>query len=237
MATSSARRTAEMVQDLWRLCDILRDDGVTYHQYINELTYLLFLKMANETGSDSGLPKGYRWHDLYEKSSQARFDFYHKLLLRLGGAESKIISTIYAHPTSLIRHPDNLDALVDGIEQLQWHSVEQEALGDIYEGLVEKTASEALRGAGQYFTPRPLVEVIVRVIQPQPNETIHDPAAGTGGFLIVADQYRRKMKRGRKRVKYGKVYGVEINPDTHRLLCMNTFLHGIDGEFYLADSL
>lgn len=226
-----------MVQSLWHLCDILRDDGVTYHQYINELTYLLFLKMAEEASAESGLPIGYRWRDLQKQCGEARFRFYHELLLELGNAKSDIIKCIYAHPTSLIRHPENLDALVDSIESLDWHSVHQEALGDIYEGLLEKTSKEASRGAGQYFTPRPLVEAIVSVIRPQFYETIQDPAAGTGGFLVVADRFRRKAIGKQSRRNPGQAYGVELNPDTYRLLCMNTHLHGIDGKYFLEDTL
>jgi type I restriction enzyme M protein len=225
--------TRDLVQTLWGLCNILRDDGITYHQYVNELSYLLFLKMAQEIGREKEMPAGFRWSDLARRSGQSQFDFYRKQLVTLGTQGSDTTRTIFANPTSLLRHAKSLNVLVTKIDELDWYSARTEGLGDLYEGLLEKSATEKKSGAGQYFTPRTLIESIVKVIKPVPGEMIVDPAAGTGGFLVVAHQYLEQFNSS-KRTRY---VGVELVQDTHRLLLMNTILHGMDGKFILADSL
>jgi N-6 DNA Methylase len=181
-----------LVQKLWGLCNILRDDGITFHQYVNELSFLLFLKMAQEIDAEGDIPVGYRWNDLARLKGGDQFDFYRRQLVILGTAGTANVRTIFANPTSLLRHAESLSALVAKIDELDWYSAKREGLGELYEGLLEKNASEKKSGAGQYFTPRPLIEAIVEVMQPLTNEVILDPAAGTGGFLVVANDYAKK---------------------------------------------
>ncbi|KQT95714.1 SAM-dependent methyltransferase [Methylobacterium sp. Leaf469] len=224
----------DIAHKLWGLCNVLRDDGITYHQYVNELTYLLFLKMAQEIGSEQDLPIGYRWKDLAGQAPALQFDFYRRQLVVLGTTADPIIRAIFANPTSLLRHPESLSTLVAKIDELDWYNVQREGLGDIYEGLLERNASEKKSGAGQYFTPRALIETIVAVIKPRASDIIHDPAAGTGGFLVVANDYISKSKSNKLKPIF---VGVELVQDTHRLLLMNTILHGLKGDFVHGDSL
>jgi type I restriction enzyme M protein len=163
--------TKDIVAKLWSLCHILRDDGITYNEYVTELTYLLFLKMMAETGRESMLPDGYRWEELDKREGLDQLDYYRRLLLDLGS------------------HGKEQVAAIDAIDRLDWFSARDEGLGNLYEGLLEKNAAEKKSGAGQYFTPRPLIDCIVRLIRPQSGELIQDPAAGTGGFLVAADRY------------------------------------------------
>ena len=231
-----------IVQKLWSLCDILRDDGITYYQYVNELTYLLFLKIAQEKEIDKELPLGYSWSDLVSKqSAQARFDFYLNLLVELATKGSARVKAIFAHPTSLLRHPKSLDLLVKKIDALDWYNARREGFGDLYEGLLQKNANEKKSGAGQYFTPRPLIECMVNVAKPKAGEVIQDPAAGTCGFIVVANEYIEnnlaKQKRTRGSTNKPKFYAVELVQDTHRLALMNAMLHGVEGEIIHGDTL
>lgn len=229
--------THDIVAKLWNLCNILKDDGVTYHQYVTELTYLLFLKMADETERKDQLPPGYRWADLKAKSAPMRFMFYKKMLSRLGRHSLPLVKEIYANASSFIKKPATLSSLVSEIDKIGWFSARQEGLGDLYEGLLEKNANEKKSGAGQYFTPRPLIEAMVEVMRPTVDDIIQDPAAGTGGFLIVANRYICRMSDPAswpeaKYRKYatGTFYGMEHVQDTHRLALMNLMLHGIDSN-------
>jgi type I restriction enzyme M protein len=237
--------TADIVQKLWRLCDILRDDGITYHQYVTELTFLLFLKMAKETGTDKQLPPGYRWGDLESKEGVEQLTFYREMLLHLGSKGSRRVQEIYANAQTSLKIPRNLKKLVDAIDELDWYSAKTEGLGDLYEGLLEKNASEKKSGAGQYFTPRPLIDAMVAVIKPAPGERVQDPAAGTCGFLIAADRYIKAQTDGNFDLPKAEqdfqrkqaFYGVELVPDAHRLALMNLLLHGIEGDLLLGDTL
>jgi len=155
-----------------------------------ELTFLLFLKMAKETGQESQLPKGYRWADL-EKDGIAQLTFYRELLVHLGAEGSPRVQAIFANATTSFRQPRNLRTVVENIDALDWYSAKSEGLGDMYEGLLERNAEETKSGAGQYFTPRPLIDCMVDRIQPQPGEVVQDPAIGTAGFLVAANRYVR----------------------------------------------
>jgi type I restriction enzyme M protein len=240
-----ATTTTDIVQKLWSLCHVLRDDGITYHQYVTELTYLLFLKMAQETEREDQIPEGYRWRDLEKKTGISLLNFYRALLLHLGTEAKGRVQEIYANASTSLREPRNLKKLVDAIDDLDWYDAREEGLGNLYEGLLEKNASEKKSGAGQYFTPRALIDSIVRLIQPQPGELIQDPAAGTGGFLIAADRYIKEhtdnlyaLSRRDQNFQIKKAfYGVELVPETHRLALMNLMLHGIEGDLWLGDSL
>ena len=237
--------TQEIVQKLWALCHVLRDDGITYHEYVTELTYLLFLKMMQETGREKDLPKSYRWGDLVAKDGVDQLNFYRELLLHLGTKASGRTQAIFANASTSLTQPKNLKTLVTNIDGLDWYSAKSEGIGDLYEGLLEKNAAEKKSGAGQYFTPRPLIECMVNVMQPKAGELIEDPAAGTGGFLIAADRYIKSktdnlFDLGADQQQFQKkraFYGVELVPDTHRLLLMNAMLHDIEGDLLCGDSL
>jgi type I restriction enzyme M protein len=238
--------TSDIVQKLWNLCHVLRDDGITYHQYVTELTYLLFLKMVEETETEDQLPEGYRWRDVVRRSGQDQLDFYRGLLIHLGGRGSELVRDIYVGASTSLRQPRNLASLVASIDGLDWFSARREGLGELYEGLLEKNAGEQKSGAGQYFTPRPLIESVVALVQPQPGEVVQDPAAGTGGFLIIADRWVKDHThnlfdlddRRQEFQRRDAFVGMELVPETHRLLLMNALLHGIEGtHLKLGDTL
>lgn len=239
--------TFDIVQKLWGLCDVLRDDGITYHQYVTELTYLLFLKMAQETGTEKNIPEGYRWADLTQKDGIEQMNFYRQLLVYLGTSDqtSNRVQAIFSDANTYLREPRYLKKLVSSIDELDWYSAKQEGLGDLYEGLLEKNANEKKSGAGQYFTPRPLIDCMVTVVKPQAGELVQDPALGTGGFLIAADRYIKQhtdnlldLDERQQQFQYKQAfYGMELVPDTHRLALMNAMLHDIEGDFLLGDTL
>lgn len=241
--------TLDIVGKLWNLCNILKDDGVTYHQYVNELTYLLFLKMAQETGKENQIPKDYRWEILTAKSAPDRLSFYKELLVKLGSESSPLVQEIYANASSFIKKPATLSTLITEIDRLDWYDARKEGLGDLYEGLLQKNADEKKSGAGQYFTPRPLIDSMVEVTQPRLGDTIQDPAAGTGGFLISADRYIRAHtdidsldEAAQRQLLQKTFYGMEHVQDAHRLALMNLMLHGIEshkeeGGIYYGDTL
>ncbi|AGK99847.1 N-6 DNA methylase [Desulfoscipio gibsoniae] len=237
--------TQEIVQKLWNLCNVLRDDGITFHQYVTELTYILFLKMMKETEQESQIPEGYRWDDLVEKKGTELKNFYRKLLVDLGQEGRGSVKLIYANAYTNIEEPKNLEKIIRSIDGLDWYSAREEGLGALYEGLLEKNASEKKSGAGQYFTPRPLINVMVRLIDPKPGEKCNDPAAGTFGFMIAADRHVRKktddyfdLKPVEAEFQRKQAFtGCELVQDAHRLALMNAMLHGIEGEIILGDTL
>lgn len=238
--------TTDSVQKLWNLCHVLRDDGITYLQYVTELTYLLFLKMMQETGAEERLPKGYRWGDLVSKDGVEQLTFYRSVLLHLGSVNSSPrVQAIFANAQTALKQPRILKKLVQSIDELDWYSAKQEGLGDLYEGLLEKNASEKKSGAGQYFTPRPLIDCMVALMQPKPGDLVQDPAAGTGGFLIAADRYIKERtdnlfdlsESEQSFQQHQAFYGMELVQDAHRLLLMNMMLHGIEGAVNLGDTL
>jgi type I restriction enzyme M protein len=237
--------TQEIVQNLWRLCDVLRDDGITYHQYVTELTYILFLKMAKETETEKNIPAGYRWDDLASKDGVGLKRFYQKLLSHLGEEGKGRIKQIYANARTSIDEPKNLKKIIKSINDLDWYSAKHEGLGNLYEGLLEKNANEKKSGAGQYFTPRPLIDVMVQLLDPQPGERCGDPACGTFGFMIAADHYIKgktdnlfDLSEKQQEFQRKKAFsGVELVQDAHRLALMNAMLHDIDGPIMLGDTL
>lgn len=242
MATS----TTDIVQKLWNLCTLLREDGVTYHQYVTELTYLLFLKMMKEQQrEENALPKNYRWDKLTALEGVEQLDFYKLLLLELGKANNRLVKDIYENASTTLKKPKTLAALVKAFDELDWFSGEREGLGDLYEGLLEKNANEVKSGAGQYFTPRPLVTAMVECLKPQPGELVQDPAAGTGGFLIEADRYVKSktdnlfdLKAPQQEFQRKRAfYGMELVEETRRLALMNLLLHNIEGDLRPGDTL
>ncbi|WP_454914953.1 N-6 DNA methylase [Xanthobacter sediminis] len=244
MKTSSTP-TANIVAKLWGLCHVLRDDGVTYNEYVTELTYLLFLKMLEETGHEERLPQGWRWGLLAKKEGMEQLDYYKAMLLALGKAPDKLVGAIFTDAQTKLRKPTNLKALTSSIDLLDWFSAREEGLGTLYEGLLEKNAADKKSGAGQYFTPRPLIDCIVRLMKPQPGEIVQDPAAGTAGFLVAADRYIKDRTDDLFELTEAQGFfqrntafmGAELVPDTHRLCLMNLLLHGIEGGVESMDTL
>ena len=235
----------EIVAKLWNLCNVLRDDGITYHQYVTELTYILFLKMAKETGTEDKIPEKYRWDRLAEKDGLALKKFYEELLRELGENCTGRIQEIYSGARSNIEEPANLKKIITNINDLDWYSAKEEGLGNLYEGLLEKNANEKKSGAGQYFTPRVLIDVMTELISPQPGERCNDPACGTFGFMIAADAYVKahtddlfSLTSEQQAFQKNEAFtGAELVHETHRLALMNAMLHDIDGKIYLCDTL
>ncbi len=190
------------------------------------------------------MPPGYRWADLESRAAPDRLEFYKILLIHLGTHGSNLVQEIFANASSFIKKPATLSSLVAEIDKLDWYSVHREDLGDLYEGLLEKNANEKKSGAGQYFTPRALINSMVRVMQPTLADTIQDPAAGTGGFLIAANHYLRTHNdfdaltdNQQRKYRNNTFFGMEHVQDTHRLALMNLMLHGIDGGIRYGDTL
>ncbi|TVU92376.1 class I SAM-dependent DNA methyltransferase [Vreelandella titanicae] len=242
----------DIVQKLWNLCDVLRDDGINYSDYVTELVLLLFIKMVHEN-TEAGtlkkhpLPEGCRWTDLNSKDGQNLLETYKRILLALStGKDSQgnqihndpLITAVYADAQTRLREPRHLRQMVVALDQIDWFSAQQDGLGDLYEGLLEKNASETKSGAGQYFTPRALINSMVRCLKPQPGELIQDPAAGTAGFLTAADQYIKEhtddladLDAQQQLFQQNKAFvGIELVPDTRRLALMNCLLHGMEGD-------
>ncbi|MFJ7407596.1 MULTISPECIES: N-6 DNA methylase [unclassified Lysinibacillus] len=237
----------EIVSKLWGLANVLRDDGITYQQYVTELTYILFLKMMKEQEMEVVIPEGYRWDDLLAKEGIELKEFYQGLLLKLGSSEVKNerLRQIYNGAATSIDEPKNLEKLIKSIDALDWYNAKEEGLGDLYEGLLEKNASEKKSGAGQYFTPRVLIDVMVKLIDPKIGERCNDPASGTFGFMIAADRYLKEKTDdyfdiSPEEAEFQKkeaFTGMELVKDTHRLALMNALLHDMEGRLEQGDSL
>ena len=263
--------TQDIVQKLWNLCNILRDDGITYHQYVTELTYILFLKMINENGTEEKLiqavqadvkkrlndadGKGgnglsdkerteiigalgkYSWEYLTSLEGLELKQYYYQLLTELGSAPLQEISRIYVKAVSSIEEPKNLKKIITEINKLDWYDAKQEGLGDLYEGLLQRNAEEKKSGAGQYFTPRPLIDVMTELIDPQLGDKCFDPACGTFGFMIAAHRIatggktRFDLTEAEYKQKIEDNYGgVELVPDAYRLALMNAYLHNVPAK-------
>ena len=237
--------TQEIVAKLWKLCNVLRDDGITYHQYVTELTYILFLKMAKETGSEENIPEGYRWDDLLARKGLELKSFYKELLDYLGERCTGRIQEIYKGAATNIDEPKNLEKIIRTIDELDWFSAKEEGLGNLYEGLLEKNANEKKSGAGQYFTPRVLIDVMTRLVAPRAGERCNDPACGTFGFMIAASNFVREqtddffdLDEETAEFEYTQAFtGCELVHDTHRLALMNAMLHDIQSKIILGDTL
>lgn len=202
--------------------------------------------MAKETGTDGSIPAAYRWEVLVKKQGTELRRFYNELLTHLGEETSGRILQIYAGARSNIDEPKNLEKIILNIDALDWYSAKEEGLGNLYEGLLEKNANEKKSGAGQYFTLRVLINLMTRLIDPQPEERCNDPACGTFGFMIAADHYLKDKtdnyfdlgsQAKQDFQKYEAFSGCELVHDTHRLALMNAMLHDIEGEILLGDTL
>ena len=272
--------TQDIVQKLWNLCNVLRDDGITYHQYVTELTYILFLKMISENGEEEKLIastkeayskkleayarehqrpvealtdkekedlKGalylYSWEYLTKLDGIELKKYYNKILSELGTATYNKISAIYVKAVSSIDEPKNLKKIITEIDKLEWFEAKKEGLGDLYEGLLAKNADEKKSGAGQYFTPRVLIDVMTRLVDPKFGEKCFDPACGTFGFMISAYQHATKginlygLSDSEVKIFQDSFCGVELVHDAHRLALMNAYLHNVPAKIYCEDSL
>lgn len=241
--------TAESIANkLWNLCNVLRDDGVTYHQYLNELTYILFLKLSEIKGFSQEIPAEYRWDKFVsEPDNNKAFNLYREFLATVSSkTPSDGIKQIYTDASTSLRKPVNFNTLVQEIHKLDWYEeTDRDMMGDIYESLLERNAGEKKSGAGQYFTPRPLINVMVKLSVPRLGERWNDPAAGTFGFMISADYYLRNKtdnyfdltERERDFQTKQAFSGVELVPDAHRLALMNARLHGMESSILLGDTL
>jgi len=229
----------QLVDKLWNYCDILRDDGLSYGDYVEQLTFLLFLKMDDERtkppySKKSDIPKNLNWRALLEKDGAELETQYIRTLTELGKQEG-IMGVIFRKAQNRIQDPAKLRKLIaDLIDRENWLSLEVDVKGDAYEGLLEKNAADVKGGAGQYFTPRPLINAMVRVMKPESGMKIHDPACGTGGFLLSAYNYivkNQKLNKDEKHdLKHRTFTGNEIVPLAARLCVMNLYLHGVNGE-------
>ena len=242
---------ADIVQKLWNYCNLLRDDGMSYGDYVEQLTYLLFLKMADERtkppyNQTSIVPIKYNWQSLIKEDGDELFDHYRHALENLG-KEKGLLGMIFTKSQNKFQDPTKLRRLiVDLINKENWSIMGADVKGDAYEGLLEKNAQDTKSGAGQYFTPRPLIRAIVDVMDPKPGDTICDPACGTGGFLLAAHDYLVEQnlnmtKAEKKDLKENTFKGWELVQSTARLCAMNLMLHGIGSDENLplevADSL
>ncbi|MGL5256526.1 MAG: HsdM family class I SAM-dependent methyltransferase, partial [Proteocatella sp.] len=213
--------------------------------YVTELTYILFLKMAKETKTDGAIPEVYRWEELVKKQGVELKKFYNELLTHLGEDCTGRIREIYSGSRSNIEEPKNLEKIITSIDALDWYSAKEEGLGNLYEGLLEKNANEKKSGAGQYFTPRVLINIMTELIDPKVGERCNDPACGTFGFMIAADMHiKRKTDKlfdlsleEQEFQRKEAFTGCELVHDTHRLALMNAMLHDIDGEIIFGDTL
>jgi type I restriction enzyme M protein len=236
-----AEQSHQLVQKLWNYCNILRDDGLSYGDYVEQLTFLLFLKMADEQSrppfnKPSPVPKNLDWQSLMRLDGDELETHYRHVLESLG-KQKGMLGVIFRKAQNKIQDPAKLRRLiVDLIDKEQWSSLSADVKGDAYEGLLQKNAEDVKGGAGQYFTPRPLIAAIVDVMRPEPKMTICDPACGTGGFLLAAYNYlsdpqKYKLDREqKKKLASGTLYGVELVDSVARLCCMNMLLHGISGN-------
>ena len=238
----------EIANKLWNLCNVLRDDGVTYHQYLNELTYILFLKLSDVKGFSEHIPEEYRWKKFVDEHDNAEaFAKYREFLVTVSSkTTSDSIKEIYTDASTSLRKPVNFRTLVQAIDKLDWYEEDdRDVMGDIYESLLEKNAGEKKSGAGQYFTPRPLINIMVDLIVPKVGERWNDPAAGTFGFMISADFYLKNKtndyfkltEKERKFQEEEAFSGVELVGDAHRLALMNARLHGMESRIYRNDTL
>lgn len=229
-----------LVQKLWSFCQVLRDDGLSYQDYLEQLTFLLFLKMADEratlTGEEQQVPPGYRWSDLAGPTIDGvRLEEHYRDTLRHLGQLTGMLGLIFGKAQNKIQDPAKLRQLiVELIGKETWSSITADIKGDAYEGLLERNAQDVKGGAGQYFTPRPVIQAIVDCVQPQADELIVDPACGTGGFLLGAYDYMTRNKNldkdQKRHLRFEALRGVELVDGVARLCAMNLYLHGVGPE-------
>ncbi len=266
----------EIVKKLWNLCNVLRDDGITYHQYVTELTYILFLKMLNETGAEKDIKQTisdfdfllnkekessletdeqvklnekrlvaeYSWKELISRSGLDLKNYYTTMLRLFGTHCTGHIRSIFYEASTNIDEPKNLEKIIVSMHELDWYSAKHDGFGDLYEGLLEKNANEKKSGAGQYFTPRVLIDVMTQLTNPQYGEKCNDPACGTFGFMIAAHKHVKENTNmhalsPEEYDRFAKEHftGCELVQETHRLALMNAMLHDIKSNILRGDTL
>ena len=235
---------SDVVARLWGFCHTLRHDGIDYGDYIEQITYLLFLKMADERSIE--LPPDTDWVHLRKESGTDLTDTYVEAL-RVLGRQDGILGDIFGGAQSRFSNPVNLKKLIGLIDETEWTSLDIDVKGAAFEGLLEKAAAEGKKGAGQYFTPRLLIQSIVRCIRPDPRASrefaIGDPACGTGGFLVAAYEWLIDETKGAldrdlaRRVRQNTYFGKELVPRPRRLALMNLYLHQVEPHIALGDSI
>ena len=236
----------DIVGKLWGFCNKLRHDGVDSSDYIEQLTYLLFLKMADEKAMS--VPKGYDWQSLLVQENGSLIPHLEALMLRMKN-EKGILGAIFEEPVSRVKNGDILKALVKEIDSIEWTKIDADVVGLAFEELIGKVANEGKKGAGQYFTPRPLIRSIVNVMKPNPLKgkdfKLCDVACGTAGFLTIANEWFRENHKKElttaqmEKIEFKTYYGQELVQRPRRLALMNMFLHGIDASetIKLGDSI
>jgi type I restriction enzyme M protein len=236
-----------IVSKVWSFCTTLRDDGVSYGDYLEQLTYLIFLKMADEYSQPPhnrkvDIPAEYNWQSLKVRRG-AELEVHYMTLLHELGSRPGMLGQIFTKAQNKIQDPAKLYRLIDMVDGTQWVTMGADVKGDIYEGLLERNAEDTKSGAGQYFTPRPLIRVMVECMRPEPGKTIADPACGTGGFFLAAYDFlisaHQLDKKQKAFLKHETFHGNEIVAGTRRLALMNMFLHNIgeiDGESMISST-
>ena len=238
--STEQQNTSSIISKVWSFATVLRDDGVGYGDYLEQLTYLLFLKMADEFSKppynrDLKIPKKYNWQSLTDKKGAELFDHYVNTLHTLSNSKG-FLGQIFTKSQNKINDPSKLARLIAMIDGESWSTMGADLKGKIYEGLLEKNAEDTKSGAGQYFTPRALIRAMVACVRPEPMKTIADPACGTGGFFLAAYDFladRNNYTLDKKQKEFLKLktfYGNEIVANTRRMALMNLFLHNI-GDF------
>ena len=234
-------QTTTIISKVWGMCNPLRDDGVSYGDYLEQLTYLIFLKMSDEYAKppykrDTGIPSGYTWSDMNTLKGAELEDQYKATLEKLG-EQAGILGQIFKGAVNKISNAAILYRVVQMINNEKWVAMSSDVKGEIYEGLLQKNAEDIKSGAGQYFTPRPLIRAMVRCLRPEPMKTIADPCCGSGGFFLaaqsfLADPNNYALDREQKGfLKNETFYGNEIVPATYKTALMNLYLHNI-GDIY-----
>ena len=237
----ASENTSAIISKVWGLCNPLRDDGVSYGDYLEQLTYLIFLKMSDEYSKppykrETGIPKGYTWADMNTLKG-AELEAQYKSTLEKLGEQGGILGKIFNQAGSKIRNAAILYRVVQMIDGEKWVSMSSDVKGEIYEGLLQKNAEDVKSGAGQYFTPRPLIRAMVRCMRPEPNKTIADPCCGSGGFFLASQEFISTDagytldREAKEFLKNSTFYGNELVPTTYKMALMNLYLHNI-GDLY-----
>lgn len=232
---SNKQTASALVQKVWHYANVLKDDGLAFMDYTEQITFLLFLKMAHERellGLENVIPKKYNWAALKRKSGDPLEVQYSKTLRELGKLPG-LLGIIFAKAQNKITDPAKLERLISLMESENWAGLDMDVKGEIYEGLLARNAEDVRGGAGQYFTPRPIIRAIVQVMRPEPTMHIADPACGTGGFLLAAYEYLNKPGLDREAQKFineDAIHGNDIVAGVTRLCAMNLYLHGMGGK-------
>ena len=225
-------QTSDVARRLWALCSALRDDGITYHEYISELSPILFLYLADELGVEDSIPRRFRWRTLITLPQDEALDVYREALKELGESKNTVLNSIFADNKTNIRSGSALLRIMQGVDTIDWSDAHSNSIGEVYENLIEKNAQESRYGAGQYFTPRAVVEAMIAVTKPRADDSVYDPAAGTAGFLVSAGLYTSAREQ-----KQCEITGIELVPNVRRMAQMNLHLHGLKAALQTEDSL